>query len=148
MPYNAKRYTSAEISSLSPGGQLVVWDHTVSEEVARAIVDFFGDSNPIHQNKEEAKRFDFSGTVVPASAIFGFFTGLLGSILPEGSVARDISLKFRRPIFAGQAFRIRVDFVSLEEGRLFSCKVAIYDHTSDRGMVFVHGDFSVALPRA
>lgn len=142
--HQVRRVTLGELMTYSPGGVLLLERFTIPIEVARSVVDFFGDNNPIHHDTERAKDLGFKDVVVPKSAIFGIITGLVGSYFPVGSTLRDITLKFRRQILVSREFRIRIDLVDFERGRITSCRVAVYD--PERREVFILGRLAVLLP--
>lgn len=63
-----------------------------------------GDTNPLHDDAPYARRRGFDGRVVYGGLLVAQVSRLLGAHLPgHGCVWRSLALRFRAPLYVGQA---------------------------------------------
>jgi 3-hydroxybutyryl-CoA dehydratase len=73
-------------------------------EVFRALS---GDTNPLHDDASYARRRGFDGRVVYGGLLVAQVSRLLGAHLPgDGCVWRSLTLRFRSPLYVGEAARL------------------------------------------
>jgi len=75
---------------------------TITEADIRAFGDLTGDHNPLHFDKEHARRTRFSKPISHGMLTGSLFSPIIAHQLPgEGAIYLSQSLKFLAPVFAG-----------------------------------------------
>ncbi len=111
------------------------------ESFARATRDF----NPIHVDDDYAKESQFGKRVVHGVLLTGIVSGMLGTQLPGlGTVAREMTAKFSRPVFIGETVTARIELVEKKEK--YNICVFNYRIVNQEGKRAVKGR-AVVLPR-
>ena len=66
-----------------------------------------GDDNPIHFDPDFARARGFAGPIVYGGLLVAEISRLLGTLLPgHGCVWQSLTLRFRKPLFVGNAARL------------------------------------------
>lgn len=88
----------------------------IGEAEMAAFRALSGDTNPLHDDPVFARRRGFSGPVVYGGLIVAQVSQMLGTRLPgPGCVWRSLSLRFRAPLYVGQAARLAATIVHANE---------------------------------
>lgn len=85
----------------------VSFEFRVTPQQMRAFRELSGDSNPLHDDGDFARRRGFDGAVVYGGLIVAQVSRLLGTRQPgPGCVWRSVTLRFRSPLYVGEAARL------------------------------------------
>lgn len=88
-------------------GDQIALDFCVSAEALERFAELSGDRNPIHLSESDARARGFSGRVVYAGLLVAQVSQLLGEKIPgPGCVWQSLSLRFRKPLYCGEAARV------------------------------------------
>lgn len=80
---------------------------TVTEEMLATFAELTGDYNPLHQEKEFAKKCGYADRVVYGMLTGSFLSTLAGMYLPgKYSLIQGVEMKFKRAVFPGDTLRI------------------------------------------
>ncbi len=81
----------------------------ITEEMVMKFADITGDHNPIHIDKEFAKKTVFRKPVVHGAFQASLISGLLAEELPgRGSIYASQTLTFLSPLFVGETLTIQL----------------------------------------
>lgn len=134
---------SYKIEEIAPGMSASM-THVVTDEDVRKFADVSGDHNPVHLDEEYAQKSRFGRRI--AHGLFGasFFSGLFGTKLPgRGCVYAAQNLKFRRPVYIGDAVTATVTVLSVDVAKkrvLFSTTCSV------DGKDVIIGDAEIFIP--
>lgn len=88
----------------------------ISDADMTAFRSLSGDTNPLHDDAEFARRRGFTGPVVYGGLIVAQVSRLLGTTLPgPGCVWRSLSLRFRAPLYVGETARLAATIIHVNE---------------------------------
>jgi len=103
--------------------ELQIGDHVeetrvVSAEMIALYAQLSGDDNPLHLDAEYAARTPFGRPIAHGPIALALAAGILGTRLPgPGSIAITNYIRYRRPIFAGDAITTRIEVVAIDRER-------------------------------
>jgi 3-hydroxybutyryl-CoA dehydratase len=98
----------------------------VEEDDIASFIDAVGDLNPVHSDVDYAATTPFKSPIAPGVFTAGLISAVIGTRLPgPGSVYLSQSLKFVKPVRAGDTITARVDVleVLVERNRAASDRV-------------------------
>jgi len=101
------------IAEIAPG------DHAdlvrlVEEDDIASFIDAVGDLNPVHNDAAYAATTPFKGPIAPGIFTAGLISAVIGTRLPgPGAVYLSQSLKFVKPVRAGDTITARVDVLEV-----------------------------------
>ncbi len=84
-------------------------ENTVTDRVIELYGEVTGDRNPLHFDDAFAATTHYGGRIAHGAMLVGFVSAVLASELPgPGSVAREMSIRFRKPIRPGDVVTSKV----------------------------------------
>ena len=90
----------------------------VGDEAIAGFVDAVGDYNPVHSDPAYAATTIFQSPIAPGIFTAGLISAVIGTVLPgPGTIYLSQTLKFVKPVFAGDAITARVEIVEVIRGR-------------------------------
>jgi acyl dehydratase len=104
-------------------GDLAVGDsaeivRTVTDGDVGAFVEAVGDHNPVHSDPAYAATTVFGEPIAPGIFTAGLLSAVIGTRLPgPGAIYLSQSLRFVRPVKAGDTIRARVEVVEVVRER-------------------------------
>jgi acyl dehydratase len=104
-------------------GELAVGDaaelvRTVEVDDIAAFVEAVGDYNPVHSDAVYAASTPFRSPIAPGIFTAGLVSAVIGTQLPgPGAIYLSQSLKFVKPVKAGDTIRARVEVTEVVPGR-------------------------------
>ena len=118
---------------------------TLDEENVEAFAKATGDYNPLHMDDEYAAATPFGKRVVHGVLLTGVVSGLLGAKFPGlGTVARELTSKFSKPVFLGDTVTATAEVVEKND-KLNMCTLK-YTVKNQEGIIAVKGK-AVVLPK-
>lgn len=73
-----------------------------------------GDNNPIHTDDQYARTTVFKNRIAPGFLIGSYISALIANELPgPGSIYMSQSLKFCRPVFAGDLIEVKLEVIEI-----------------------------------
>lgn len=88
----------------------------IADREMEAFRALSGDTNPLHDDAGYARQRGFDGRVVYGGLLVAQVSRLLGSHLPgHGCVWRSVTLRFRSPLYVGEAARLTGTVVHANE---------------------------------
>ncbi len=104
-----------------------------------------GDFNPLHMDDSYAGKTQFGNRIVHGVLLTGIISGMLGTRLPGlGTIARDMSAKFRRPAYVGETVKATIELIQKKE-RLGLC-IFKYKVKNEDDELIVKGKAKVIAP--
>ncbi len=100
------------------GLEFITKQRTITEADVVNFANFSGDYNPIHTDKEFAKKTPFGRRIAHGMAVLSISTGLNQSLgIFEGKVIAFLGLewKFVKPVFIGDSIYLRQKIDSMRE---------------------------------
>ncbi len=92
----------------------------IGQELINAYAEMSGDKNPIHLDPQFARACGLKGTIAQGALVFSRATGLAHSFecfARTGMRLREMNLKFKEPVYAGDEIRLRMQVARLQELR-------------------------------
>lgn len=133
------------ISELSIGDKYSQ-TRTLTEDEVQKFAVATGDSNPIHLDKTAASKTVFGKPIVHGVLLLGFVSGVIGMEFPgSGTVAREITAKFVKPVYVGESVRVDISVTNKKE-KLNMCYLE-YSVFTEREEIAVKGKVTI-IPRA
>ena len=87
---------------------------TITEEDIELFARATGDFNPVHLDEAYAEKTMFKGRIAHGLLSVGFFSTLLGNILPgHGTIYLSQDVKFLAPVRIGDTITAKVDVLEL-----------------------------------
>ena len=113
-----------------------------TEKDVLSFAELSTDNNPLHIDEEAAKNGIFGRRVVHGILVSGLISAVLGTKLPgEGTIYLGQELKFRKPVFLGDAITATVEVVELIPEKKFA--VLNTTCTNQDGVVVITGKATV-----
>jgi acyl dehydratase len=134
------------IAELAPGDHAEIIRVVESRDIG-AFVDAVGDFNPVHSDPAYAAGTPFKVPIAPGIYTAGLVSAVIGTTLPgPGAVYLSQSLKFVRPVRAGDRITARVEVVEVlaQRNRVRLQTTCVNQH----GEEVLAGDAWVMPPRA
>ena len=101
------------IAELATGDRAKI-TRVVEEDDIAAFVDAVGDHNPVHSDPAYAATTPFKAPIAPGIFTAGLISAVIGTRLPgPGTVYLSQSLKFVKPVRAGDTITARVDVLEV-----------------------------------
>jgi len=105
------------IAELNPGDRAELV-RTVTQTDIDAFVDAVGDFNPIHSDVGYAASTPFREPIAPGIFTAGLVSAVIGTQLPgPGAIYLSQSLKFVKPVKAGDTIKARVEVIEVIQER-------------------------------
>ena len=90
----------------------------VADEDIADFVDAVGDYNPVHSDPAYAATTIFKSPIAPGIFTAGLISAVIGTTLPgPGAIYLSQSLKFTKPVFAGDTITARVTIIEVIRDR-------------------------------
>jgi acyl dehydratase len=90
----------------------------VSDDDIAGFVDAVGDYNPVHSDPTYAATTIFKTPIAPGIFTAGLISAVIGTTLPgPGAIYLSQSLKFTKPVFAGDRITARVEVAEVIRDR-------------------------------
>jgi acyl dehydratase len=101
------------IAELTTGDRAEI-TRVVEEDDIAAFVDAVGDHNPVHSDPAYAATTPFKAPIAPGIFTAGLISAVIGTQLPgPGAIYLSQSLKFVKPVKAGDVITARAEIVEL-----------------------------------
>ena len=101
------------IAELRPGDYAEMARLVEDDDIA-SFIDAVGDLNPVHRDVEYAATTRFKAPIAPGIFTAGLLSAVIGTRLPgPGAVYLSQSLKFVKPVRAGDTITARVDVLEV-----------------------------------
>jgi acyl dehydratase len=101
------------IAELTTGDRAEI-TRMVEEDDIAAFVDAVGDYNPVHSDPAYAATTPFKAPIAPGIFTAGLISAVIGTELPgPGAIYLSQSLKFVKPVKAGDVITARAEIVEL-----------------------------------
>jgi maoC domain protein dehydratase len=95
-------------------GQTASFSKTISEVDVYGFAGIVGDFNPVHINKEIAKKSIFGKRIAHGMLVGSLISTVLGTKLPgDGTIYMEQNLKFKNPVFFGDTVTATVHVVEI-----------------------------------
>jgi acyl dehydratase len=128
-----------------PIGDHVGEPRVVSPAMLALYAPLSAADNPLHLDAEYAARGPFGRPVAHGPVALALAAGILGTRLPgPGSIAITNYIRYRRPIFAGDAITTRIEVVALDRER--RCATFAMMFTNPDGEVVALGEAVLRPP--
>ncbi|CAN7999772.1 unnamed protein product [Ixodes hexagonus] len=125
-------------------GDTVHAEHTFTDSDVETFARLTGDTNPIHLDREYARRKHFQRPVVHGALINGIVSSVIGTKMPgPGSVVVRQLLDFPRPLFIGEPFRVTVKVIAVRKA-IVNCT---YECITTYGKKVMSGEVKLYLPQ-
>ncbi|KAM7289471.1 hydroxyacyl-thioester dehydratase type 2, mitochondrial [Ixodes scapularis] len=125
-------------------GDTVHAERTFTEADVETFAKLTGDTNPIHLDREYARRKHFQRRVVHGALINGIVSSVIGTKMPgPGSVVVRQLLDFPRPLFIGEPFRVTVKVTAVRKA-IVNCT---YECITTYGKKVMSGEVKLYLPQ-
>ena len=101
------------IADLAPGDHAELVRQVEEDDIA-SFIDAVGDLNPVHSDADYAATTPFKSPIAPGIFTAGLISAVIGTRLPgPGTVYLSQSLKFVKPVRAGDTITARVDVLEV-----------------------------------
>lgn len=101
------------IAELAPGDHAEL-TRTVEDDDIAAFIQAVGDFNPVHSDARYAATTQFKEPIAPGVFTAGLISAVIGTELPgPGAIYLSQSLKFVKPVKAGDTITARVDVLEI-----------------------------------
>jgi acyl dehydratase len=118
------------IAELAPGDHAELVRQVEEGDIA-SFIDAVGDLNPVHSDAGYAATTPFKEPIAPGIFTAGLISAVIGTQLPgPGAIYLSQSLKFIKPVKAGDTITARVDVLEVvrERNRLRLSTVCVNQH--------------------
>ena len=118
------------IADLAPGDRAELTRVVEQSDIA-SFVDAVGDYNPVHSDPAYAASTPFKAPIAPGIFTAGLISAVIGTQLPgPGAIYLSQSLKFVKPVKAGDTITARVEVIEVlqERNRIRLQTVCVNQH--------------------
>jgi len=118
------------VAELTPGDRAEI-TRVVEQDDIVAFVEAVGDYNPVHSDAGYAAGTPFKAPIAPGIYTAGLISAVIGTQLPgPGAIYLSQSLKFVRPVKAGDRISARVEVIEVirERNRIRLQTVCVNQH--------------------
>jgi acyl dehydratase len=118
------------IAELTPGDRAEITRVVEQDDIA-GFVDAVGDFNPVHSDAAYAAGTPFKVPIAPGIYTAGLISAVIGTRLPgPGAIYLSQSLKFVKPVKAGDTITARVEIIEVlhERNRIRLQTVCVNQH--------------------
>lgn len=99
-------YSSRTIEDINIGDSMS-FSKTISEADVYLFAGITGDFNPVHVNREYARRTRFGERIAHGALTLGLAAPVLGMMLPGvGTVVEEIRVRFTQPVYIGDTITV------------------------------------------
>lgn len=114
-------------------GQEICEEKIFSSEDVEYYSKISGDCNPIHLDREYAKKSQFGKRIVHGLLLSSLFSKMIGMDMPgEGSIYMEQNLRFRRPVFINEKVIAKISIIDIDiKKNIFSLKTNIYNDKNE-----------------
>ena len=99
-------------------GATVSIEHAFTAHDVAAFIELSGDDNPIHVSEMAARAAGFERPVVHGVLVVSLLSRLLGTSLPgPGTILLGQTLRFLRPVYAGDLLRASVEVTHVRDDK-------------------------------
>ena len=125
-------------------GMNVSYSQTITDADIRSFANISGDRNPIHLDKEYAKKSRYKKRIAHSLMTASYFSALFGTKIPgEGCVYVFQSLNFKRPVYINDKITATIEVVDIDKikRRVFFntiCKV--------KNKIVINGEAEIYVP--
>ncbi|MBX7058686.1 MAG: MaoC family dehydratase [Leptospirales bacterium] len=128
-------------------GDSAFFAKTISESDIYLYAGISGDFNPVHVDEEYARTTPFGARVAHGGLTASLLAPVLGMRLPGlGTVALEVSQRFKRPVYPGDTITCRVEVIR-KIARLQAVEMKV-EWKNQRGEVVASGACKVLPPVA
>ena len=128
-------------------GQRGSLSRTIKEEDIRAFADLSGDRNPLHLDKEFARRSRFGRPIAHGMLSAGIISAALGKCIPgPGAIYLSQTLRFVRPVYPGDTVTVTVEVTGYREDK--GILTARTTCTNQTGAVVIDGEAVLMVERS
>lgn len=126
-------------------GEKASFTKTITETDVYLFAGISGDFNPLHVDEEYAKKTEFKTRIAHGGLAASLIANVLGMKLPGlGTVALEITQKFRKPVYFGDTVTVEVEVIKKVE-RMKAVEMNIV-WTNQRNEVVSKGSCKVLPP--
>jgi 3-hydroxybutyryl-CoA dehydratase len=101
------------VAELTEGAHAELTRVVADDDIA-GFVDAVGDYNPVHSDPAYAATTMFKSPIAPGIFTAGLISAVIGTTLPgPGAIYLSQSLKFMKPVFAGDTITARVEIAEV-----------------------------------
>lgn len=119
-------------------------EHPVTVAVIEMFGEATGDRNPLHFDDAYAAASQYGGRVAHGALLVGFVSAVLANKLPgPGSVAREMAIRFKKPVRPGDVVTSKVVVRELAEK---TRKVTFDCYSYVGGELVARGEASALVP--
>ena len=121
--------------------------HTFHHNDVLKFSKICGDDNPLHIDKEFAKKTIFGKTIVHGILVSSLFSTIFGHSI-QGAIYVGQTLKFKRPVFVGSEVTASMKIIRTEEkrkGTLLTCSTTCI---LQDGEIAIEGEAQVLIPNS
>jgi 3-hydroxybutyryl-CoA dehydratase len=119
---------------------------TITEEDIQTFGDLTGDHNPLHFDKEHARRTRFDRPISHGMLTGSLFSPIIAHQLPgEGAIYLSQSLRFVAPVFAGDTITALVTVTRVREDKQLITLEGVAKN--QRGEVVITGESVVLVEK-
>lgn len=116
----------------------------ISKELVTNYINLLGDKNPIHHDKDYAKKTIFEKPIAHGDLIIGYISQIVGTEFPgEGTIYLMHSFSFKKPIYIGEKILIEVTLAEINTNYGASLSFTVKNSSED---IVVDGTARVKLP--
>ncbi len=131
------------LSELTIGDRVEI-PYTIEDQHVRLFAEATGDCNPIHLDESYAAASRFGRRVAHGVLLSGIVSGILGMQFPGlGTVAREMTSKFLKPVYIGETVTIVAEVTEKVE-KINLCRIAFKVLNAEN--VLVANGIAVVLP--
>lgn len=127
-------------------GQTASFSRTITETDFMMYAGLSGDYNPIHVDKEYAKKTFFKERISHGLLTASFLSRLLGMHLPgPGSVYVSQTLHFEKPVYIGDTITAKAEVIDLENSKRLLTLATTCEN--QHGDIVLQGEGLMKLPK-
>ncbi len=125
-------------------GQSGEYVKTITETDIYSFAELCGDYNPVHVDKEFAKKSFFGKQVSHGILILSLCSTVIGTIMPgNGTIYLSQNSKFLKHVYIGDTVKAVITIASLEDNNRAILKTEVFNQYNE---VVIAGEAKVILP--
>ena len=79
---------------------------TITEEMVKQYAFLSGDTNPIHQDPQEAKKYQFQRPIAHGMLVMGFGVEIVTALAGKNCVVSEYEMNFLKPVFVNDSVQL------------------------------------------